>query len=110
MDAVAAAPSWTDARAKLVRRERKQRVADIFQGTASWERASIAGIEVLRLSVSPAKDKPVPASYAVLDAHDWATMSAPQTLPFKLQWQQSMPGRFDFYFDMPKDARCLGLG
>lgn len=103
--------SWTQARAKLVRRERKPRVANIFAGSAIWEKATIAGLPVLRLSVSPTKSEPVPASFAIVDEKKgWATEAVPAQLPLNITWQQSMPGRFDFYFSLPKDARCLGLG
>lgn len=112
MEVATSVPEWIQARNKEVRRQRKQRVANIFQGAAHWHRASIDGVNVLRLSVTPDKNVAVPYSFAVVEspAPDWAETTAPQSLPYSFEWQQSLVGRFDFFFDLPAVVQCLGLG
>ena len=46
---------------------------------------------------------------AVIEDGQWKTVTD-VTLPLGLQWQQSSESRWQFFFDLPTGARCLGLG
>jgi len=120
---------WTTARKKIGGWQPEPRARDMFAGNAHRESAVVQGVRVERLCVRPvapkakAKDTDklakINKSYAVVDskssetseAIDWQNQSIESLqLPYNLTWLQAAPGRFDFYFDMPEQVRCLGLG
>jgi len=97
--------------AKVKRRMWKphERLANAFKGTSQWDQAKLGNIDVLRLSVLPVGAPVIPDSFSVISNPEWKEVSKP-SLPFGFAWQQSVPGRFDFYFELQKELRCLALG
>jgi len=79
-------------------------------GSSEYTEATIANVRVERLRVSPASLDEIPSSYAVI-AKDLEWKGLPSAkLALNLKWVQSVESRWDFKFDLPEGARCLGLG
>jgi alpha-glucosidase len=110
MDAAVTTPAWVNARTKQVLKKRPAKIANIFAGSSAWEQATVAGLEITRLSVSPSKSTKIPASFAVTQQPKWKGLNSAPSLPYELQWQQSNEGRFDFSFALPNGVSCFGLG
>jgi alpha-glucosidase len=103
------AVDWSKARTKPKTKRAVDRPKNIFAGNSFMETATIEGVPVTRLSALPKGASSIPQSFSVIAQAEWKTNDK-ATLPYKMEWQQSKPGRFDFYFDLPFDAQCLGLG
>lgn len=116
---------WTIARKKMAAGwQPAERAADIFEGSAHCEIATIEGVALTRLCVRPRakapqakapKDKDelakINKSLAVCFEADWQSQPIEKAdLPFGMTWLQAEPGRFDFHFDMPVELRAHGLG
>ena len=86
----------------------RPRPADIFKGESFVESTVINGVKVLRLNVVPAPHKSVAKSFAVSEKLEWQPESGP--LPFQIEWQHSVDGRFDIHFPLAKQIKCHGLG
>jgi alpha-glucosidase len=100
---------WTKARLRPDSSQNEERPdKNLFAGSIAVSEAVIAGIPVLRIAVSPELDGVAPASYAITG--DTAKWSAVSSLDCPVQWQQSKEARWDFYFNLPEDIVCLGLG
>lgn len=112
---------WLEAR-KIKTRDRSEvRSPNIFNGGFKVSSCHLQGVQTLRLSVWPQGSEEAPSSFAVIDdaerfsdSEDEATeawkKASVDRLPFDLEWQQSSESRWNFYFSLPKDAICLGLG
>jgi alpha-glucosidase len=103
-------PNWYKARQKPKNRVLWSRPSDIFSGRSQIESASIEGVRVLRLSVTPQADGNFPHSYAVIDEPTWLVDNSASVLPYAMEWQQSLPARWDFLFNLPEGTKCFGLG
>lgn len=86
-----------------------ERLQNIFKGNSTWEQARIGDVDVVRLSVLPQGAKLIPDSFGVIAEPDWKEIKK-ASLPFGFEWQQSLSGKFDFYFELKKGLRCLALG
>lgn len=105
------APEWNKARKPASRKAKGKRKAATFKGTSVWHKSMIAGVPVHRLSVIPANAKSVPQTHAVIHEAQWSESGEPKlNVPQSLTWQQSLPARFDIYFNLPSQMRCFGLG
>jgi len=82
---------------------------DIFAGDTVFETCKLKSGTVRRLNVLPAGFDGFPESFAVLPEHEFCKTSKFE-LPFDLQWQQSLPRRYDISFPLPDDSSCFGLG
>jgi alpha-glucosidase len=104
------APEWNKARKRADRKGKAQRQSDLFKGASKWEKTTIAGLTVHRLSVIPFGAKTVPQTLAVEHDAKWTGGSAPTNVLENLTWQQSLKGRFDVLFTLPETVRCFALG
>lgn len=102
--------NWQAAKTKKRRMwQPHERAENIFKGASHWDRTKLGEIDVVRLSVLPAGASLIPDSYGVVANPEWKEISEPE-LPFGFDWQQSLAGRFDFYFELQKGLKCLALG
>ena len=104
------APVWNQARHKAKARVRWSQPQNIFSGRSIIESASIEGVKVLRLSASATAEADFPHSHAVVDEPVWRDANDDVVLPCSLEWQQSLPARWDFLFKLVEGAKCFGLG
>ncbi|MBX9667193.1 MAG: glycoside hydrolase family 31 protein [Candidatus Obscuribacterales bacterium] len=115
---------WLEARKIKTRGREEQRPANIFAGGSSCDSAEIQGVVVSRLSVYPKGSESAPRTFAVIEPEEssvegleaegeatwfWKRSSKDQQL-LDFEWQQSSESRWNFYFKLPKDAMCFGLG
>lgn len=100
---------WSKTTAKRTVWKPHQRAKNIFKGKSDWEKARVGNTDVLRLSVLPENAKLIPDSFTVIQEPQWSKAEKPK-LPLNFEWQQSLPARFDFYFDLANELRCHGLG
>lgn len=103
----AATTEWFLAKRELPFKVRPK-TANIFKGESFVESTTINGVNVLRLTVIPETFSTVPQSYAVSASLDWSQSEA--ALPFQIDWQQSVDGRFDVHFPLSSSVKCFGLG
>ena len=95
---------------KIHQPRQHERTANIFVGTQSHHRATVEGVPVLRITSVPQNEGVIAPSFAVVKEPAWRATTASAATPFDLRWQQSLPARFDFYFNLPAHIRCYGLG
>jgi alpha-glucosidase len=100
---------WTRAQDGRRLWQPSEREVDIFNGESCWQRSRLENVDVLRLSVTPTAGASIPDSFTVVASPDWSTIAQPD-LPLCFEWQQSRPGRFDFYFKLARELKCLALG
>lgn len=100
---------WTKAQNSRRFWQPSERAVDLFAGESRWEKARLEDVEVLRLSVTPSAGQVIPDSFTIVANPAWAKVVQPK-LPLSFAWQQSMPGRFDLYFNLAKELKCLALG
>lgn len=103
------APIWSHANEKARSAGQWVRPQNIFSGRSSIESATIDGVKVIRLSAVPMADTEFRRSYSVVDEPVWRGNDT-ISLPFELEWQQSLPARWDFLFKLPESTKCFGLG
>lgn len=86
-----ASHDWTKARARPLDDVAAAliREPNIFDGECKFERARIADVDVLRISVSPSKERPVPQSFAVLttDEKDGKEPFGGRTTTTAITWE-----------------------
>lgn len=104
-----ASAEWDKARGKRRVWQAHQRPANVFAGKSNWQTACLENTDVKRLSVLPAAASIIPDSFTVIAEPSWSAIEKP-SLPFNFEWQQSLPGRFDFYFQLAAGLKCLALG
>ena len=81
-----------------------------FSGSSEHAETTLDKVRVERLRVNPASHKALPSSYAVIaKALEWQSLPASK-FALNLKWVHSAESRWDFKFDLPEGARCLGLG
>jgi len=90
--------------------KRYERTADIFVGAQSRHRAVVEGVAVTRTTCVPQSEGVIAPSFAIVNEPTWRATTASSAPPANLSWQQSLPARFDFFFDLPAHIRCYGLG
>ncbi len=95
---------------KTPKLKRHGRTADIFVGTQTRHRAVVEGVAVTRLTCVPQSEGVIAPSFAIVNEPAWRATTANSATLSNLNWQQSLPARFDFYFDLPAHIRCYGLG
>lgn len=89
--------------------EPHDRPMNIFKGKSHWQQGILENAAVARLAVLPGTTTSVPESFSVVCEPSLSAVDQ-ALLPFDFLWQQSMPGRFDFYFRLDKDLKCVALG
>lgn len=104
------APVWNLARQQPKNRTSWIRPENIFAGESTLHSAVVDGIKVMRLSAAPSAQPILPSSYAVANEPEWVTESDSPVLPTNLEWQQSLPTRWDFLFNLAEGVKCFGLG
>lgn len=100
---------WEAARQLSDVAERLKVRQNIFEGHVCLEASQIAEIPVVRLSVCPERTKALPKSFAAVGNLPWLSATN-ATFPFDLEWQQSSDSLWEFFFQLPSGAQCLGLG
>jgi alpha-glucosidase len=129
---------WLEARKIKTRGREEQRSANIFQGEWQVETAEIQGVHVVKLSAWTKDAANAPESFALVQSRsgDPASISEVENgeniadgpsdgkerasyfwnkttlekLPFDMEWQQSSESRWNFYFKLPSESLCMGLG
>lgn len=99
-------PDWTKARERATNATATID-ANVFRGQSATHTALVEGVKVQRLSVAPANSS-VPTSFAVSLDKEWNVDKS--DLPLKLTWKQTSDARWEFKFDLRREARCYGLG
>jgi len=60
-------------------------------------------------STTPEPSEDFPEDYGET-TFSWRAAASDLALPLNLHWQQSAESRWDFFFDLPLEATCMGLG
>lgn len=113
---------WLAARKVKTRGKEEKRPPNVFAGGWKSDVADVAGVSVYRLSAWPSGADKAPKSFSVCDPNqvaeeevdraaefEWKA-SEETELPLGFEWQQSSESRWNFYFKLPKEAKCFGLG
>ncbi len=101
---------WTKGRQKGRKWQPHSPINNIFNGKFFWDKYRLDNIDIHRLSILPAEISTIANSFTVIATDtEWSKTEKPK-LPFDFNWQQSLPGRFDFYFKLAEGQKCMGLG
>lgn len=113
---------WLEARKVKTRERDESRPANVFKGGSRLDRTELHGVRIFRVSAWPEGVESAPLSFAVAEPGTelpsngdrtadlpWSEAEADQ-VPLEFQWQQSSESRWNFYFNLPPGAQCMGLG
>ncbi len=102
---------WVAARlAPKSRRPKTSRTKNLFRGTLQYDKATVAGVPLYRMTVVPRGAKP-PTSHAVDEKAElqWKRLGlAPSQVP--VQWQQQTESRWSLEWKLHPQELCWGLG
>ena len=114
---------WLEARKIKTRGREEKRPENVFAGGWTSDTTEVQGVPVTRISAWPRGAEAAPVSFALLEDTATAQLgdgdveeslswrkSVEEKLPFNLEWQQSSECRWNFYFNLPAEAKCFGLG